>query len=390
MDATGGPRAGSASAAEDRRRALRALRRGPGPGWLAVVAAAAAWGLILASDADAPPETLRALLFAGAPFVLLAGLHSRLEGYLHAPQRLALLPLAVAPGEHWALARARHRRGLALTLAIAALTPVVALGGRVPPALLAALVGDVLWILALAALCEPLIPAAAAWLGRRFPPGSSVGELQRSLGGGWTSPEATVHLYAPALGIALALALAMPGELALELRGATPAALPWLLGPLALAGLLRLVAPRLYAIGLWEAVPRLAEATRSLAGPPEVEPVPALVDRLGPIARLDLRQLLRLRPLFVGRLALVALVIAWALRARPLGPAPLIAGLLALALWLAPFAELHHQRRARARLLGALPLAAPLRRGRPGPVALALAILPPLAWLAIVAARLLA
>ena len=42
--------------------------------------------------------------------------------------------------------------------------------------------------------------------------------VYRALGGGWTIPEAVVHLYAPALGVGLVALLAMPGQLWLDRR----------------------------------------------------------------------------------------------------------------------------------------------------------------------------
>ena len=97
--------------------------------------------------------------------------------------------------------------------------------------------------------------------------------------GGWTTPEAVVHLYAPAFFLALATALAMPGQLSWErwLDGNPAGAGSWIAGllPLAVAIGLRALAPRQYGRGLWESVPWLAEATRTLAGPPQPEPTPA-------------------------------------------------------------------------------------------------------------------
>ena len=93
-----------------------------------------------------------------------------------------------------------------------------------------------------------------------------------------------MHLYAPALGLGLATLLAMPGQLALALLAAGQA-FAWLhagllLAPLAIAGLVRVAAPRVYGLGFFEAVAWLAEATRSLAGPPAPPPRPAWVGRL--------------------------------------------------------------------------------------------------------------
>ncbi|MEZ4384727.1 MAG: hypothetical protein R3A79_25585 [Nannocystaceae bacterium] len=387
------PSAGGANDPTARRTAaLAALRwRGLGQGGLATAAVALGWALVLAGAAGGPPETARSLGFIGGPFVLLAGLHARLAGYLHSRQRIELLPRPLTAAEHWRLALRRHRRGLLWPALLGAAAVGLGLGtaGSAPQAL--GVLGDLAWLLVLAALVEPLVAALAAYYGRRFAAESRAAELQRSLSGGWTPAEATVHLYAPALGIAAAAALAMPGQLALELRGATVESLPLLLVPLALAVVGRLVAPRLYGVGVWEATPRLHEAVRTLAGPPRPAAAPGWSAGLAALQRLDLLQLLRLRALLWVRLAAVAGVAAWiAARGATPGPTQLAIGLLAVALWAPPFLAVARQRRLRARLLGALPLPAAQRRGHMGAAALAFALLPPAALLGVVVARSLA
>jgi hypothetical protein len=128
----------------------------------------------------------------------------------------------------------------------------------------------------------------------------------------------------------------------------------------------RVAAGRLYAAGLWEAVPWLAEATRRLAGTGIPSPRPDFVARLqNPALQLGVTQLLRLCPLL--RLRLVALLLAsgWLVfRAQP-PDAPRIALWCALAaLWLSPLQVLARERRRNALLLAALPLPAPERSGR--------------------------
>lgn len=357
------------------------------PSLWVVVGVTALWALVLGRARGEAAATIRSLAFAGGPLLLLAGLHARLAGYLHARARLDLLPLPLPPREHWRLAARGHRRGLALTLACGLGGLVVGLGGdaAIGPAI------DFAWLCVVALVVEPMIPGAAAWFGRRFAEGSAAAQAQRTLAAGWSAPEAAVHLYAPALGVGLAAALAMPGQLALEHFGPTPPALPWLAAPLSLAIVLRLVAPRLYAGGLWEAVPRLHESIRSLAGPAEVDPPPAIVGRLPAALRLDVLQWLRLRPLPLARLvALVgwtALVIS---RGSPPGAAHLAVGLALAGLWLAPWAAVARDRRRRALLLAALPVAAGARRGALCGASLAIAAAPPLVFVAACLARALA
>ncbi|HGG56396.1 MAG TPA: hypothetical protein ENK31_01225, partial [Nannocystis exedens] len=61
-----------------RAQALSRLKRASGAaGILPTVAIAAIWALVLADAASLSEESLRTISFAGAPFLLLAGLHSR-------------------------------------------------------------------------------------------------------------------------------------------------------------------------------------------------------------------------------------------------------------------------------------------------------------------------
>ena len=356
--------------------------------WLAPALAAACWSLVLASSAE--PATQRSLVFVGGPLVLLAGLHARLGEYLHGRARERLAALPVASGRHFAAGLRAHRRGLLLAL-LCGVTGVC-LGGTTAsgdPIAAALLAGDFVWLCVLAAVVEPAIPAAAAYAGRRFPEAHPIRQAQAQLGGGWTSAEATVHLYAPALGLGLATLLAMPGQLALALLAAGQAFAGLhaglLLAPLAIAGLVRVAAPRVYGLGFFEAVAWLAEATRSLAGPPEPPPRPAWVGRLrSPATRLLATQWLRLTPVPMLR---VTLLIAWAgyllLRAAPPG-GPAIAVLLGLvALWLAPLQTLARQRRRNAAIMAGLPLPAAQRAGRSPGLALAIAGVPALLLLAL-------
>ena len=383
------PAPGARSATPTPAAALARLPTPPAPGALASALAAAVWSLPLAAAAQAPLTSQRSLLFASAALLYLPGLHRRLDGYLHAPERLRLLPLPLAPAAHWRAAHGAHLRGVVIATAAGLLALALALlGAGAAPTALAALVGDLLWIALMVAVIEPVIPAVAAWGGRRFPADTPASAAQRQLGGGWTAPEAVIHLYAPAFGLGLGLGLAMPGQLALERHGLTAPALPWLLAPLAVALALRLAAPALYARGLWEAIPRLHEATRTLAGPPLPEHAPALLGRLGWALRLDLLQLLRLAPLVGLRLALLVVWTAVVLFRDAAPDPPALALLTALtALWLAPLATLRRQRALRRHLLGALPIPASQRSGALAPATWLLLLTPPFAAAALVALR---
>ncbi len=373
MDVEDGLSAGSAKLpGSPRSRAIAALGwRGLGEGGVATAAVALAWALLLAESARGASEGLRSLVFAFVPFLVLAGLHARISGYLHSRQRLALLPRPIAAREHWRLALGRHRRGFVWVVLFGVAAIVLGLGLGVGGGAAAAesaelgliLIGDLLWELLFAALVEPLIAGLSAWLGRRFDESSHAAELQRTLASGWTAKEAAVHLYVPALGVALAVALAMPGQLAVELRGPTSAALPFLALPLLVGIGLRLLAPRLYGVGLWEATPRIHEVSRTLDGPPRPTAAPAWSASLPPPMRIELLQLLRLRSLLGVRLVAVVGAAVWIGRAEVLSAAAYAAGMIALSLWLGPFVALHRQQERRRQLMGALPVGERSRQG---------------------------
>lgn len=337
--------------------------------WL-VPALAAAVGCAVLSSAGADLVLLRGLVFVGAPLLLLAGLHPRLEGYLHARARHTLLPLPLPPALTWVAARGPHRAGLGWTgLLGAAAVAGGALGAGLGGIATANLVGDLAWPWLVAVGLEPVVPAAGAWLGRRFEDGRPERRLQEALGGGWTIPEAVVHLYAPALGVGLGALLAMPGQLWLDrtVDGLpTPPALGALAlgGPLVAAGLGR-AAVWAYARGMFGAVPWVQEAVRTLAGPPVPDAVPRwlLVGR-DPMRHLVLRQLWRATPVPGLRLGALVGGAAWiGLAATPSVPAAAMVVALC-AVWLVPCARLRALAAARARLAAPLPLPAVARRGR--------------------------
>ena len=355
--------------------------------WIAPVLAAAAWSLVLASSEDL--ATQRSLVFIGGPLVLLAGLHARLGEYLHARARQRLAVLPIAPERQFAAARAAHRRGFALA-AVSGLVGV-AVGGFVTggPTRAVALAGDFLWLCVLAGLVEPAIASAAAYAGRRFPEEHPLRRAQEQLGGGWTAPEAAVHLYAPALGLGLAVLLAMPGQLALaaaQTQGPRAVHAGLLLVPVVVALGIRLAAPRVYALGFFAAVAWLAEAMRSLAGPPEPPPRPAWVGRIeSPTTRLWATQWLRLTP---GPLLRLGLLLGWGcwlvLRAQAPGVPAVAVGLGLVALWLLPLQTLARQRRRNAAFLTSLPLPARTRAGHAGGLVLAMLAVPVVVVVAVV------
>jgi hypothetical protein len=341
--------------------------------------AAAGWWAVMAAVAEQPIATQRSLVFLGGPLLLLAGLHGRLFGFLHATERGRWLPLPIEPERHFraSMSSLRPMFWLSAALGVAALLlagPATASARGLWAGLGLAL--EFVWLVVIASGIEPLVAGVAAEFGRRFPDSSRAHELQRSLGGGWTTPEAVVHLYAPAFGVGLAVLLAMPGQLTLEryLDGGEPSLglLSVALAPLAVALVARLGAPRLYRRGLWEAVPWLHEATRTLAGPPQPEPTPAWAARIpDPWTRLLVVQFWRVTPLPGLRLTVVLGFGALAL-VRDVAPSgPVIAlTLAAIGVWLIPAGALARDRLARARIAGALPLAARPRGGRASAIAL--------------------
>lgn len=347
--------------------------------WIAPVLAAMAWSLVLASSGDL--ATQRSLVFIGGPLVLLAGLHARLGEYLHARARQRLAVLPIAPVRHFTAARAAHRRGFALAVSSGLLGVVIGggAGGDVGRGLL--LAGDFLWLVVIAGLIEPAIAAASAFAGRRFPEEHAIRRAQAQLGGGWTAPEAAVHLYAPALGLGLAVLLAMPGQLGLaaaQAQGLRAAHVGLLGVPLVIAAAVRWAAPRIYSVGFFAAVAWLAEAMRSLAGPPEPPPRPEWVGRLAsPTMRLWTTQWLRLTP---GPLLRLGLLVGWGcwllLRAEAPGVPAVAIGLGLAALWLLPLQTLARQRRRNAALLASLPLPARARAGHAGGLVAAMVAVP--------------
>jgi hypothetical protein len=216
--------------------------------------------------------------------------------------------------------------------------------------------------------------------------------MQVSLGGGWTLPEAVVHLYAPALGVATAAAFAMPAQIGFDLlvdSEAVPAAL-W--GVAAAGGVVAAVAymasPMIYARGFFQAAPFLAEATRTLAGPPEPPALPRFIAAIrDPAFRLLVVQYWRLTPVPSLRLGLLLAATVWAVfTGVDLGKLSVV--LVVALLWIVPATAVAAVSPVRDRISAPLPLSDQARaRGHTKafaslllPVALCLAIIA-VAWL---------
>jgi len=353
---------------------------GDGSDWVLPAFVAALWMVLLWSAKAAPLGLQRTVVALGGPAVMLAGLHARLFPYLHAPSRLQTLVLPIAARSHFCAARSAHRRAQLRTTLLGTLALVLVLREGLTSPTGLGLLGDWLAFAIAAAGVEPLVPAVSAWLGRRFPADSPLTRLQHGLGGGWTLPEAVVHLYAPALGLGFAMMLALPAQLACDrfVDGlSSPPALLWtaLVGFL-VAFALPVVAPFLYARGVFQAVPFLAEATKTLAGPPVPERAPAWLGLLrDPLLRLWVLQFYRLTPVPMLRLfvLILAVPIAWNVDSVTVGAAVLASS---FALWLLPAYGLRRLQRARARLLQPLPVGEAQRSGR-HPLALAMLCAPP-------------
>ncbi|MBX7080587.1 MAG: hypothetical protein K1X88_15425 [Nannocystaceae bacterium] len=348
------------------------------------VVAAALVALAIGAGARASGlPAARSLVFALVPAALLVTLHVRTSGFLHDDQLAATLPLPIAPARRFGLAAARHARGLAA--AMLWLLGGIALGaaplGLGAPALCGLLL-DALAVGVASLATEPFGAAVAARLGRRQPPGSWAEQLQHKLGGGWTLPEAVVHLYAPAGSLGLAGLLALPVQLAIDRAVDGHALLVGLGAAMLLAAAiavgLRLAAPVLYRGGVFEAVPWLREAMRTLAGPPVPERASRWIAAVAdPALRLVLLQHERLTPAPRLRLVLLlATAVVLALRGTPLSAGEVGLALALCALWLVPAAALLRHGAVRRAALAALPVRSPTTRARAllaAPVAVMLA-----------------
>lgn len=347
------------------------LRTDATQAYLPTVFVAGGWAMLLGATHDL--AGFRSMAFVGGPLLLLAGIHARTWGYLHAPQRLSTLPLPITPDLHWREGHAAHRTG---GLVLAGLGFVAWSAGAVAPAVTGAagvevvprlwVVLELLWLLAIAAGIERVGAGAAAAAGRRLEAGQ-LAELQTSVSGGWTAPEAAVHLWWPAVAIGLSAALALPGQLAMEWwvdgRALTAAVLLAALPVLCPVFGGRLGAS-LYGKGVFEAVPWLHEASRTLQGPPVPERAPTWLSNIrDPALRIVLLQAWRVTPTpgLRATALLVVPVLIWLWRLGP-QPAAWALWLAACVAWILPFASLAALLPERRRLFAALPLPSDIRR----------------------------
>jgi hypothetical protein len=351
-----------------------------------------------ASSADL--ATQRSLVFIGGPLVLLAGLHARLGEYLHARARRAPGGAADRAG---AALRGGARRPIVAASRWRSISGLLGAGarlgsrGRARRARGLVLAGDFAWLGALAGLIEPAIAGCSAYAGRRFPEEHAIRQRAAAAGraaGRRPRRRCTCMRRRWASGWRCCWRCrASSAWRPLQTQGPRATHAGLLLAPLVLALAVRWAAPRLYAGGFFAAVAWLAEAMRSLAGPPEPSPRPVWVARLAsPTARLWTTQWLRLTSAPLLRLALL---LGWGgyllLRAQAPGAPAVAVGLGLAALWLLPLQTLARQRRRNAALLASLPLPARARAGRAGGLAAAMVAVPGLLaaalllrWLALV------
>ncbi len=230
--------------------------------------------------------------------MLAVGVHARNFPFQHATSVLQSASLPLPRALMWRRA-VRHQR-LVLSVHYAIGLFAVCTWGALQHSeiLLAAL--DWTCMCCAAAVVEPWVSGAAARWGRRFPERHPIAELQRSIGGGWTRPEAVVHLYAGAGALALTAAVAMPLQLMMlaSMTRAVPSP-SWepftvALAPLALLPMMNWWGQRWYEGAAFESTPWLHEATRTLAGPPTPDRAPAWIRWIpDPARRMQMRQFCR-------------------------------------------------------------------------------------------------
>lgn len=352
----------------DWQRTLRRLGRTRGADWVVPCLVAALWAALISFTRGSGLGLTRTWVALGGPAVFLAGLHARTEPYLHAAERRQTSVLPIPARTHFAAASVAHRRSRLRVALVGTMALALALTKGWPPGVALSLMADWGLFALVAIFVEPLAPAVASWLGRRFPPQSVPAQLQRTLGGGWTLPEAVVHLYAPVMVLGFAMMLALPGQLAIDRWADQLARPPWLdtaaVAAVVVAACTPWIAPRLYALGFFEAVPFLTEASKTLAGPPVPESTPTWIRWLpDPSLRLWVLQFHRLTPLPTLRLLLVLAAVPLALRVQDPAIAAAVLG-AAVLLWVMPASVVSAQRPHRARWMAALPLPAAQREGR--------------------------
>ncbi len=330
---------------------------------------ALAWWFVLRGQLTLDSEeAFTGILFLGGPLLLVMGIHHRLGGYVHARRRQLRLSLPIGARDHFVDALPTTRRGLIYSTAFG-LAAIFAAEGSLGGGFWFAL--SWLWLCIFAWLVEPAVGAAGAYGGRRFSHDHAAAQIQRSLSGGWTSPEAVVHLYGPGLGIVVCTFLAMPGQIVWEyhLNGHV-ASLPMVIAallPLLVAIGLRVMASRMYEVGVWEAVPWLEEAIRTLAGPPRPERQPRWIAFFArdPAIQICWLQFSRLTTGTAARLAIVvSFTVYLGFRSEPPTSVSIGIGVGISVFWLLPLRTLRNQERLRSVLCAALPVRSMARSGR--------------------------
>ncbi len=340
--------------------------------WLVPLLAAALLSVVFMSPGATDPGTRSTMIFVLVPMLSMSGVFARSRGYLHARERTTLISFPIAAQEHLRAAVRLNLQGLAYVAALSLLAVLgtAALQGLAPEILARQGMECALLFICAAGL-EPLVFAIGADLGRDFDEQDPRGILQRQISGGWTAPQAAIHLYTPAASVLGAAALAMVPQLAVasafEGQRVSAAAIG-MAAILPAAVLLAAVAwtQRIYERGYFEAVPWLMQSVRTLAGPPVPEALPPWITAIRhPVRRLLLLQWLRLTPVPRLRVVLLLLWIGWAITRGAVLSAPAIAvGVCLTMVWLVPNRALAREARQRMRALGHLPVPSTASEGR--------------------------
>ena len=323
---------------------------------------------MLVELASSPLRTQRGFVFVAGSLLLLTGLQARFHAFLHTGARIRTAPLPVSAQQHFRAASRRHAWLLLVYWCMGTLAlwgSHVWARGSLDQA--GWLLLDWTWLCLHAWLLEPWFAGASAWLGRRH---TGVDAMLASAGGGWTLPETAVHLYAPALALATAVAVSLPGQLAFariqELGALDGGHVAALLVPTMSSIAVRISSLRCYGRGMWEAVAFLNEAERTLSGPPRPEAIPTWISWMqNPVRKLFLLEIYRTTTVPMLRLAVLMASGTWIVTTEhAVVPSSVIVAAAAGSLWLLPVLRFTKRSRERALLFGALPLSFPQRNGR--------------------------
>lgn len=338
--------------------------------WVAPALALTFGGSVLASHASESDQAIRNLLFLGGPLILFSGIHDRICSFIHADERYLLLHNPIESQDHWRQAMQSFSRQLAF-IAVAGTATIVASQflhpdpGDVLQQTIQGLIyaSEWLWLCLFVGLLEPIGCAFAALAGRRYSGSSWVSEMQHTLSNGWTTPEATIHLYAPAVSLATATLLALPGQLTLaRLFTESDIQTRYLsasLTPLIIAIFLRFFwAPHAYYKNVWYAVPWLEEARKSLGDFDQASPVPIWIRQIrDPVFKLIAIQWLRLTPLpHLRLLALLGYSIWLFFDQSSPSLIDVSIGSILIAWWILPTHKVFSQKKRISQLCSPLPL----------------------------------